>query len=235
MTSSTGGQDRKARLAAAKAAAAAKPERRRRRWIITGTATGVVALAAGVTALAVFGSGSSSGTPGATTTSASSLSPQTGPPPWAAPEPSQVPALVQSAGLPFLGAEMLAVHFHAHLDVIVNGSPVMVPMNLGVGVNGLSPLHTHDPTGIVHIESGETTQFTVGQFFTEWNVRLTSNCLGGLCADSGHKLAVFTNGKLDTGDPTAVLLGAHQEIAIEYGPRGHLPAPPASSAFPAGL
>ncbi len=234
MTSTTGGQDRKARLAAAKAAAA-KAERRRRRWIITGTATGVVALAAGVTALAVFGSGSSSGTPGATTTSASSLSPQTGPPPWAAPDPSQLRALVQAAGLPFLGAELLAVHFRAHLDVIGNGSSVVVPRNLGIGVNGLSPLHTHDPTGIVHIESGDATRFTLGQFFTEWNIRLTSSCLGGLCADSSHQLAVFANGRPDTSDPRALVLGAHAEIAIEYGPRGHLPAPPSSYPFPAGL
>ena len=228
MTSTTGGQDRKARLAAA-------AERRWRRWIITGSATGVVALAAGVTALAVFGSGSGSGAPGATTTSASSLSPQTGPPPWAAPNPSQVPALVQAARLPVLGAEMLAVHLHAHLDVIVNGSHIVMPMNLGIGVNGLSPLHTHDPTGIAHIESGHATQFTLGQFFTEWNIRLASNCLGGLCADSSHQLAVFTNGRPITGDPRALVLGAHQEIAIEYRPRGHLPTPPSSYPFPAGL
>lgn len=131
MTSPTGSQDRKAGLAAAKAAAA-KAERNRRCWIITGVVTGVVAVAGGVTALAVLGSGSS--TPGAATPSARSLAAQTGPPPWDAPDPSAVPALVQAAGLPLLGTEMTAVHFHAHLDVIVNGTPV--PMNLGIGTSG---------------------------------------------------------------------------------------------------
>lgn len=142
---------------------------------------------------------------------------------------------MQAAGWPFLGAEMLAVHFHAHLDVIVNGSPVVVPLNLGIGVNGLSPLHTHDPTGILHIESDDATQFTFGQFFTEWNISLASSCLGGRCADSSYQLAIFTNGRPITGDPRALVLGAHQEIAIEYGPRGHLPSPPSSYPFPAGL
>lgn len=91
------------------------------------------------------------------------------------------------------------------------------------------------PTGIAHIESGDATQFTLGQFFTERNIRLTSSCQVGLCADSSHQLAVLTNGRLDTGDPRALVPGAHQEIAIEYGPRGPRPAPPSSYPFPAGL
>jgi len=224
----TSSSSRRERAAAARAEAA-RQGRHRRRLTIAGATVAVLALAGGITALAVAGHGKS--TPSTTPAGAA----RTTPPPWDAPAPVLVPALVQAAGLPVLGAEMLGVHFHAHLDVIVNGRPVVVPMNIGIGASGLSPLHTHDPTGIVHIESGGAAQFTLGQFFTEWNVRLISSCLGGLCADSSHQLTVFTDGKPDIGDPQAITLGAHQEIAIEYGPRGQLPAPPSSYPFPAGL
>jgi len=219
---------RRERAAAARAEAA-RQARRRRQLTIAGATVAALAVAGGITAIAISGHGKS--TPSTAPTGAA----QTTLPPWDAPAPASVPALVAAAGLPLLGSEMTDVHFHAHLDVIVNGRPVVVPMNIGIGTSGLSPLHTHGPTGIVHIESGGAAQFTLGQFFTEWNVRLTSSCLGGLCADSSRQLMVFTNGRPDTGDPRAIMLGAHQEIAIEYGPRGHLPSPPSGYSFPAGL
>ncbi len=224
----TSSSSRRERAAAARAEAA-REGRHRRRLTIAGATVAVLALAGGITALAVAGHGKS--IPSTIPAGAA----QTTPPPWDAPAPSRVPALVAAAGLPLLGTEMTDVHFHAHLGVIVNGSPVVVPMNIGIGLSGLSPLHTHDPTGIVHIESGGAAQFTLGQFFTEWNVRLTSSCLGGLCTDSSHQLTVYTDGRPDTGDPRAIMLGTHQEIAIEYGVRGHLPSPPSSYSFPAGL
>lgn len=214
---------------AAARAEAAREARPRRRLTITGATVAVLALAGGITALAVSGRSKNTHSTTLAETALTTL------PPWDAPAPANVAALVPAAGLPLLGTEMTDVHFHAHLDVIINGRPVVVPMNIGIGASGLSPLHTHDPTGIVHIESGGTAQFSLGQFFTEWNVRLTNSRLGGLCTDSSHQLTVFTDGKPDTGDPRAILLGPHQEIAIVYGSAGHLPTPPKSYPFPAGL
>ena len=48
-----------------------------------------------------------------------------------------------------------ALHIPVHLDVFVDGRHVQVPMNIGINdAQGfLTSLHTHDATGIVHIES----------------------------------------------------------------------------------
>jgi len=166
----------------------------------------------------------------------------TSPPPWAPPvitNPQQSAAYVEAAGLPF-AAEMLSVHYHAHLDVNVNGSPVVVPQYIGFVVQGnsvvgLAPLHTHDNSGIIHIENSVPATFYLGQFFIEWGVRFTKTCLGPFCAGHGKELAVFVDGSRYTGDPTQLVLKKHQEIAIEYGPTGKLPQPPPSYAFPSGL
>jgi hypothetical protein len=167
----------------------------------------------------------------------------TDPPPWLAPavldNGADSARYVTAAGLPY-AEEMLQVHYHAHLDVEVNGKPVTVPLGVGFIVQGtsvtaLAPLHTHDATGIVHIENSVPATFVLGQFFIEWGVRFTPTCLAGYCTGQGKELAVFVNGTRYAGDPTRLVLAKHQEIAIEYGDAGKLPPPPSSYAFPNGL
>jgi hypothetical protein len=143
---------------------------------------------------------------------------RTGNPPWDA--PADVSAAVAAAGLPMLGAEGTAVHIHAHLDIIVNGGAVQVPADIGVDEarQQISPLHSHDTTGVIHIESPtKPATFTLGQFFTEWRVSLSADHIGGLVADSTHHLKVYVNGTLHDGDPAGIVLAAHDEIAIVYG------------------
>ena len=163
-------------------------------------------------------------------------------PPWAPPlltQPAQTGAYVTAAGLP-CSEEMLQVHYHAHLDINVNGKAVVVPQYLGFvasgdHVAGLAPLHTHDNTGIVHIENSVPATFILEQLFIEWGVKFTPTCLGPYCTGHGKELAVFVNGSRYGGDPTKLVLKSHQEIAIEYGATGKLPQPPATYAFPSGL
>src|SRR5919197_3243555 len=91
---------------------------------------------------------------------------QTGPPPWgiAAPE---LRARLETIGLPVLPAEVTNLHIHVHLDVLVQGKPVTVPANVGINAAGgyLSPLHTHDDTRLIHVESPTNREFTLGEFF----------------------------------------------------------------------
>lgn len=134
---------------------------------------------------------------------------------------------------------MLEVHYHAHLDIISDGKAVEVPAYLGFVVSdgkvkSLAPLHTHDNSGLIHIENSVPATFVLGQFFVEWGVRFTPKCIGGLCAGDGKELAFFVDGKRYTGDPTRLVLRSHQEIAIEYGDTGSLPTPPSSYDFPSG-
>ncbi|HEY0472975.1 MAG TPA: hypothetical protein VGD34_14985 [Kribbella sp.] len=154
---------------------------------------------------------------------------------WAAPlDPS---AAAQKAGLPMLGQEVLTVHYHAHLDVTVDGRQVTVPAGIGIDQirQAISPLHTHDTTGIVHIESGQNVPFTLGQFFTEWGQPLTTHQVGPTTIGNGEVLRVYSNGTLVTGDPAALKLQAHQEIAVWVGPSTATPTVPSTYQFPAGL
>jgi hypothetical protein len=132
----------------------------------------------------------------------------------------------------------LTLHTHQHLDILVHGKPVTVPANIGISSapKFISPLHTHDATGVIHVESPTIETFTLGQFFDVWGVRFTSRCVGGECAKGNNKVQVFLNGKLFADDPRRLPLLQHQEIVVTFGSTKELPHPiPASYTFPAGV
>src|SRR5262249_7959582 len=121
---------------------------------------------------------------------------RTGNPPWG--KPADASAAVAAAGLPMLGEEGNALHIHTHLDVIVNGSAVQVPAEIGIDEarQKISPLHSHDTSGVIHIESPDANaSFTLGQYFTEWQVSVSADHIGGLTNDATHHLKAYVNGK----------------------------------------
>ena len=138
-------------------------------------------------------------------------------PPW--PAPADATAAARNAGLPMLSSEGNVEHIHVHLDVLNDGQPVPVPANIGIDIarGAISPLHTHDDTGVVHIESPVKRQFSLGEFFSEWRVSLSANNIGGLRATGDKRVRVYVNGQPRAGDPAAIMFNQHDEIALLYG------------------
>lgn len=162
---------------------------------------------------------------------------QSGPPPWSA-ETAQLPARLAAIGLPALISEGEAQHTHQHLDLFVDGRAVIIPPDIGIDpIAGiLAPIHTHDSSGIIHVESPVIRDYTLGEFFDVWGVRFDGHCIGGSCDGNGRTLAVFVDGQPFSGDPRSLLLTAHEEIVVAVGTPAELPNPlPASYDFPAGL
>jgi hypothetical protein len=144
---------------------------------------------------------------------------------------------LRTLGLPTLAQQGTTLHIHQHLDLYLNGKHVAVPANVGIGSQSgfYSPLHTHDRTGILHVESPTNTLYTLGQFFGVWGVRLNAQCIGGYCAGGGRTVQAFLNGRHVTGDPARIPLRAHEEIVLAFGTRAQLPKRiPTSYSFPAG-
>ncbi len=147
---------------------------------------------------------------------------QTGKPPWpnnSATLSTRLPAL----GLNALSQEQLAYHIHSHLDVFVNGQKVNVPVSIGIHIDPqttsssfITELHTHHSDGIIHVESAQHLNYQLKQFFGEWGVRLTSNCLGSF-KGSCDNLQYWVDGVKLAGDPGNVILKEHQEIVVSVG------------------
>jgi hypothetical protein len=120
------------------------------------------------------------------------------------------------------GHSGLVLHFHAHIDIFVDGKKVKVPASVGInpGAGYLTELHTHDASGVIHIEAQKSRDFTVGQFFAEWAVYLDSNSIGGYPG-----MTWYLDGKQQTGNPAGLVFKPHQEIAFVVGtPPAQIPS-----------
>jgi len=146
---------------------------------------------------------------------------ETGPPPWRA-EIGGLRARLDAIGVPARAGT--ALHTHQHLDVFVNGKRVIVPAGIGIGDGLIAPLHTHDASGVIHVESTTVRSYSLAEFFAVWGVRLTKTCLAADCGEG--KLHFFVDGK-PAADPDRIVLTHHQEIAVAFGP----PPKPVPSSY----
>jgi hypothetical protein len=126
-------------------------------------------------------------------------------------------------------SEQVLFHVHAHLAMYVNGTQKLLPYGVGIvppyqlqqastgsfvaGGSKFYWLHTHDESGVIHIESPVQRTFTLGNFFDLWHQSLTTSQLG----PNKGKITAFLNGKPYTGDPRNIPLTAHNVIQLDLG------------------
>ena len=86
-------------------------------------------------------------------------------------------------------------------------------------------LHTHDGTGIIHMETIRPFKFTLGDFFAVWGVKLGPAQVGGLTGSGGNGLHFYLDGK-PLSNPAAHVLKNGDNISIGYGPDNSFPHSP---------
>jgi hypothetical protein len=221
-------QERIEREQAEKAAAA----RRRRMVYGGGIAAGLVVVV--VVAIAIASSGGGKSSSSASTGDPQKLAAglQTGPAPWP-PEYTHLADRFEASGLPQSGTEQY--HIHALMRIYINGKQQPVPAQIGIDPSGqfLAALHTHDTSGIIHMEADNFFPFKLGQFFDIWGVKFTDSQIGAYYNQGANTLQVYVNGK-KVADPVNYQLKRHDTIVVAYGKPGSFPTKiPAN--FPNGL
>ena len=119
-------------------------------------------------------------------------------------------------------SEHFNYHYHAHLDIFINGMSYLVPAGIGIHPpECIYWLHTHDISGIIHVESPDNRTFTLGEFFDIWNMKFNNTQLfeykvGG----ADKKLSVYVNGtQIMDKQYRDVPIHNHDVIAVIYGSR----------------
>jgi hypothetical protein len=141
------------------------------------------------------------------------------------------------------GGEQVAFHIHAHLAVFVNGRRRTIPYGIGVvpplgltetadgpfvaGGAAFYWLHTHDTSGVIHVESPVRRRYTLGEFFDLWGEPLGRAQVG---PDRGRVTALVDGARFG-GNPRDIRLGFHAVIQLDVG----AVAPFQRYSFPAGL
>ncbi|HEY6884919.1 MAG TPA: hypothetical protein VI278_12880 [Nitrososphaeraceae archaeon] len=86
--------------------------------------------------------------------------------------------------------KLFVAHLHPSLNVLVNGKSISVPKNIGIdsslhkdhsldqyGAEGVAPLHTHDDSGTLHVESTVNRNYTLGEFLNIWGIDLNGKTI----------------------------------------------------------
>lgn len=147
-------------------------------------------------------------------------------PPWK-PEYAHLAERLKQIGIPPGGQERF--HIHALLRIYINGLLAPLPAEIGLDpAKGIeSSMHTHDSTGIIHMEAPHPFRYTLGDFFAVWGVKLGPAQVGGLKGLGGDHLHFYLNGK-PLQNPAALVLHRYDSIVIGYGPPSSFPHNPST-------
>jgi len=107
------------------------------------------------------------------------------------------------------GHQELGVHVHPQVGLFLDGKIEIIPANIGITSDCMAEIHTHDMTGIVHVESADLARaddFMLSDFFDVWGKSLERE---------GYDLSVFLNGERSE-DPASISLRDKDSIEIKY-------------------
>ncbi len=86
------------------------------------------------------------------------------------------------------GHQNLALHIHPTISILVDGVAEVVPANIGITEECMAELHTHDASGVIHLETataGRFNQLAFKDFFAVWGMPVERE---------GYTLAITVNG-----------------------------------------
>jgi len=133
--------------------------------------------------------------------------------------------------------EKIVMHKHATLSIKIDGKSVTVPANIGIdpkfykdhsldtygmkmpnmpSMPVMAPTHTHDTSGLIHMESTVVRDYTLGDLFNVWGATFTDTCIMDKCNDGNKTVKMFVNGQLISEFRDYVMKDG-DDIVIEYG------------------
>ena len=106
-------------------------------------------------------------------------------------------------------------HIHPNLEIDINGQKQEIPANIGISGVCMNAIHTHDNSGLIHVESPEKRDFTLEDFFFIWGKTFTKDQILDSKVDSTHVVRETVNGK-DSQDYEKTVLHDGDKIIISY-------------------
>jgi len=128
------------------------------------------------------------------------------------------PTPAPAASVPCGPGEVLTRHEHAHLTILIRGQIKTVPAFIGITASQICWLHTHDTSGIIHIEAGDARTFTLGDFLAVWRQPLSQTTIDGDRVGNGESIQATVNQVPEHGDLTAIVLTNREDIVLQLGP-----------------
>jgi len=135
----------------------------------------------------------------------------------AACDQTTAPTPAPATNVPCGPGEVLTRHEHAHLTILIRGQIKAVPAFIGITATQICWLHTHDTSGIIHIEAGDARTLTLGDLFAVWRQPLSQTTIDGDRVGNGESIQATVNQQPYTGAPETIVLRDHEDIVLQLG------------------
>jgi len=106
-------------------------------------------------------------------------------------------------------------HYHAQLTIEQDGEKVKIPANIGIVKECIHPLHTHNTTGLVHVQHPPGLGFTLGDFFDVQGIVLKDDQIGSIQTKDGYSIDVTVDGVQVKSGFQNILLKDREKIDIK--------------------
>ena len=102
----------------------------------------------------------------------------------------------------------MATQFHIHpvLKIILGNQVQEIPADIGIKPTCMNAIHTHDNTGVIHIESPEKRDFNLPDFFAVWGIDINT---------FGKLIKMVVNGK-ETTEYENYIMQDKDQIELYY-------------------
>lgn len=120
--------------------------------------------------------------------------------------------------------EQTAVHYHALVYIYINGQQVQIPQGVGIASDGSCYywMHTHNTTGVVHMEAPSGRDFTLGNFLDIWSTKFTQLGYRNELS-SANGWTVYIGSQKYNGDFHNIVLKSHMIVTLAYNSPGVKP------------
>jgi hypothetical protein len=102
------------------------------------------------------------------------------------------------------------------VSIYRNGQRLALTNNIGRNACDYE-MHTHDGSGVVHVEGPVPKTFTLGQFFSLWGQTLSATEVAGVLGTPRFYVVQNETVTKVTSNPANLTLDSHMEIVIVVG------------------
>lgn len=106
-------------------------------------------------------------------------------------------------------------HIHPYLEIMINGAPYEMPTDIGIHPTCMNALHTHDASGVIHVEAPDKRDFTLADFFAVWGKTFNKDQIIDYKIDNKYRIRETINDK-NSQDFENTILRDEDKIIIYY-------------------
>ena len=128
--------------------------------------------------------------------------------------------------------EQTAYHIHTHLALLIEGQQMPVPANLGIVKDCIAFVHTHNESGIIHVEAPAEQRYLLGDLFAVWGQPLSAERLLDRVTTGDQQVIAYVDGERFSGPPESIPFEDKRAIVLMFGPPFATPPP---YTFPKGF